>query len=70
MSVRRTATRLCRGPSAAPADPGYLAALRDQAASRVPDLGFLVEPAAADPPGPGSHPEQSGSAKRSSGWMP
>ena len=37
-------------PDRAAADPGELAALRDQAAGRVPHLGLLIEPAAADVP--------------------
>ena len=39
-----------RGPERAAADAGDLPALRDQVAGRVPDLGLLVEPAAADMP--------------------
>src|SRR6266702_6085907 len=43
-----------------PADQGDLSALRDQPARAVPDLGFLVEPAAADVPAPGRDPELAG----------
>src|SRR5215471_12438550 len=53
-------TRSRGGAATAAADPGDLPALRDQAAGRVPDLGLLVEPAAADVPGPGRQPQQPG----------
>src|ERR1700689_5355801 len=42
------------------ADARELAALRDQAARGVPDLGLLVEPAAADVPDPRRHAERAG----------
>src|SRR6266700_2132759 len=60
MTVSRTATRLRPGvpDRAAPAHPGQLAALRDEPVSGVPDLGLLVEPAAADAPAPGGDPQQ------------
>src|SRR5260221_14674232 len=44
----------------AAADAGDLAALRGQVPGRVPHLGFLVEPATADVPGPGRDPERPG----------
>ena len=69
MTVRRTvnqATRprpiwRCYAPRPTQGD---LAALRDQAARAVPDLGLLVEPAAADMPAAGGDAERPGGGHR------
>ena len=57
----RPAAALADGSPACapPADPGELPALRDQPARGIPDLGLLVEPAAADVPATGRHRERS-----------